>query len=46
MVVTMEPGAYTQKDVTIDGVSYSAGDLITEAFIDTDGNGVLSKCES
>lgn len=43
-VVTMEPGAYTQKDVTIDGVSYSAGDLITEAFIDTDGDGILTKC--
>lgn len=43
-VVTIEPGAYTQSDVTINGVEYKKGDLVLEAFIDTDGDSTLSLC--
>lgn len=43
-VVTVEPGAYAQKDMTVNGISYNAGDLIEEAFIDRDGDGTYSLC--
>ena len=43
-IVTIEPGAYAQKDMTVNGISYSAGDLIEEAFIDSNGDGTYSLC--
>lgn len=44
-VVVTKPGAFAQEDMTVNGVDYEAGDLIEEAFIDTDGDGTYSLCQ-
>lgn len=38
-VVFIKPSAFALNDMTVNGVNYLAGDLITEAFIDHDSNG-------
>ena len=41
-VAFMKPGAFALNDMVVNGVSYSAGDLIKQAFVDPDGNGTYT----
>ena len=41
-VMFVEPGAFTTEDVTISGVDYKKGDLVKQAFIDSNNNGTYT----
>ena len=41
-VLFVTPGAFATSSVTINGVAYEKGDLITQAFIDSNGNGTYT----
>jgi len=41
-VLFVTPGAFATSAVTIDGVAYEKGDLITQAFIDSNGDGTYT----
>jgi predicted phage tail protein len=41
-VLFEEPGAFATSDVTINGIAYKKGDLVTQAFIDGNGDGGAS----
>ena len=41
-ILFVTPGAFVTSDVTIDGVAYQKGDLITQAFIDSNGDGTYT----
>ena len=41
-VMFVEPGAFATEDVTISGVDYKKGDLVKQAFIDSNNNGTYT----
>ena len=41
-IVFIQPAAFALEDMTVNSVAFSAGDLVTEAFIDSNGDGTYT----